>query len=80
MMNRDELIALGKRIVNCDADSEEELNALCLLFNENVLDPAGCSRFYYPENFNSRKDDLSKYNPTVEEVVDHLLAYKPIQL
>ena len=26
--------------------------------------------FYWPENYNARRDDISKYNPTVEEVVD----------
>jgi len=78
-MTRTELIQLGKKIVNCEG-SEKEIDLMIDLFNQNVPHPKGASLFYYPENYNARKDDISKYNPTVEEVVDKALNYKPIQL
>lgn len=78
-MTRDELIELGYRIVNFEGFDEEHTRLLNL-FSENVPHPNGSNLFYYPENFNARRDDLSKYNPTVEEVVDMALNYKPLQL
>lgn len=78
-MSRKELIAIGNQIVNWSG-SEEELLKLMDCFDKNVPHPNGSNLFSYPENFNARKDDLSKYNPTVEEVVDKALSYKPIQL
>jgi Colicin immunity protein / pyocin immunity protein. len=78
-MTRDELIELGKKIVNCEG-TEEEISLMIELFNKNVPHPKGAGLFFYPENFNFRKDDISKYNPTLEEVVDKALSYKPIQL
>jgi hypothetical protein len=78
-MTREELIELGKKIVNCEG-TEEEHCKLLNLFSENVPHPNGAGLFYYPENYNARRDDLSKYNPTVEEVVDKALSYKPIAL
>jgi hypothetical protein len=78
-MNREELIELGYKIVNFEG-SDEEHSKLLNLFSENVPHPNGSNLFYYPENFNARRDDLSKYKPTVEEVVDKALSYKPIQL
>ncbi|WP_018344756.1 bacteriocin immunity protein [Cytophaga aurantiaca] len=79
MMSREELIELGRKIVNCEG-TEEEIDSMYDLFNKNVPHPNGANLFYYPENFNARKDDLSKYNPLIEEVVDQALNYKPIQL
>ncbi|RYZ88711.1 MAG: colicin immunity protein [Proteobacteria bacterium] len=78
-MTRDELIAIGKRIVACDG-TEAEMDALYDLFGRNVPHPNGANLFFYPENFNDRVDDLSAYKPTVEEVVDKCLAYRSIQL
>ncbi len=78
-MTREELINLGKKIVNCEG-TEEEINAMFNLFNTNVPHPDGANLFYYPENYDSNIDDISQYNPTVEEVVDKALSYKPIQL
>lgn len=78
-MTRDELIAIGKRIIASDG-TEAELDALQDLFSNHVPHPAGASLFFYPENYNSRTHDLSHYNPTVEEVVDKCLSYRPIQL
>lgn len=78
-MTREELIEIGRRIVECDG-TEEQVNHLILEFNKNVPHPSGSNLFFYPENYNSRKCNISDYNPTVEEVVDKCLSYKPIQL
>ena len=50
------------------------------LFSRNVPHPNGANLFFYPENYNARRDKLEEYNPTIEEVVDKCLAYKPIIL
>ncbi len=78
-MTREVLIELGKRIVAANV-SEEDLQSLMELFDKNVPRPNGSNLFYWPENFNFRSDDISEYNPTVEEVVDKCLSYKPIIL
>jgi hypothetical protein len=78
-MTRDELIKLGRKIVNCEG-TEEEVDNMIDLFDKNVPHPNGANLFFYPENYNARKNDLSKYNPTVEEVVDKCLSYKSIEL
>jgi hypothetical protein len=36
--------------------------------------------FFYPENYNTKIDDISSYDPSVEEVVEQCLSYKAIQL
>jgi len=52
---------------------------MCDIFDKNVPHPLGSNLFFYPEKL--EKDyDISKYNPTVEEVVDIALNYKPILL
>lgn len=78
-MTREQLIELGIKIVNCEG-TEEEIDAMYELFSKNVPHPNGANLFFYPENYNARKHDLSKYKPTVEEIVDKALSYKPIQL
>ena len=78
-MTREELIELGYKILNFNGNDEEHTRLL-LLFDKNVPYSNGSSLFFYPENYNARRNDISKYNPTVEEVVDKALAYKPIQL
>ncbi len=78
-MTRQELIELGNKIVSGEG-TEEEHDNLCRLFSDNVPHPNGANLFYYPENYNARKDKILDYNPTVEEVVDKCLSYKPILL
>jgi len=78
-MTREELIELGNRIIAADG-SEEEIQKLMELFDRNVPHPSGSNLFYWPDNFNSRTDDISQYNPTAEEIVDKCLSYKPIIL
>ncbi|MDO1513277.1 bacteriocin immunity protein [Maribacter confluentis] len=77
-LSRKELIELGNKIINCEG-TEDELDEMIDLFNSNVPHPNGANLFYYPEKYNSKKNDISKYNPTVEEVVDKALSYKPIK-
>jgi Colicin immunity protein / pyocin immunity protein len=76
-MTRDELIELGTKIVNCEG-TEEEIDKMIDLFDKNVIHPNGSNLFYYPENYNVRTFDITTYNPTIEEVVDKCLSYKPI--
>lgn len=78
-MSRDELIELGRKIVELQG-SEEEINNWIELFNKNVSHPNGANLFYYPGTYNEKNPeiDITNYNPTVEEVVDKCLAYKPI--
>ena len=78
-MNRNKLIEIGNKIIKC-IGSEEEIDLLIEEFNKNVPHPNGANLFFYPENFNARKFDRLNYNPTVEEVVDIALNYKPIIL
>lgn len=78
-MTREELINLGNQIIKAKG-TENEHNELYEKFNKNVPYPYGANLFFYPENYNSRRDDLSQYNPTVESIVDKCLAYNGIQL
>ncbi|MDI9881117.1 bacteriocin immunity protein [Flectobacillus longus] len=78
-MTREELIKLGNLILDFEG-TEEEHTELLLLFDNNVPHPQGSTLFFYPENYNARKDDRSQYNPSVEEVVDKALSYKSIHL
>jgi len=78
-MNRSELIVLGTKVKNSEG-TEEELDELMKLFDKNVPYPHGSNLFFYPENYNSRKHNISSYSPTVEEVVDKCLSYEAIRL
>lgn len=78
-MTREELVELGYKIVS-GKGTEEEIEVWMHQFNLNVPHPNGAGLFFYPEKYNARVDDISKYNPTVEEVVDKALSYKPIQI
>ena len=78
-MNREQLIELGNKIISFEG-SEKEMDELYELFSRNVLHPNEANLFFYPENYNARRDDISQYNPSVEEVVDKCLSYKPILL
>lgn len=78
-MTREELIEMGKQIVSWNGP-EEDLLKLMETFDANVPHPNGSNLFSYPENYNARRDKILEYNPTVEEVVDKALNYKPIQL
>lgn len=75
-MTRDELIALGKRIIPQD-DQESGIQALMDTFDLNVPYPKGSRLFYFPEGYDGNVDELEDYNPIVEDVVDKCLAYVP---
>ena len=79
IMTREELIELGHKILNFEG-TDDDHTKLLLCFDENVPHPKGSTLFFYPENYNARRDDRSQYNPSVEEVVDKALSYKPIAL
>ena len=78
-MTREELIELGNKLTK-SRGTEEDIDQLYELFSNNVPHPSGANLFYYPENYNGNKFDISTYDPTVEEVVDLALSYKPIIL
>ena len=78
-MTREELIEIGKKIVATEG-TEEEQDMLHELFSKNVPHPSGANLFFYPENYNARRDDLSKYNPSVDKVVDMALSCRSLQL
>ncbi len=75
---RQELIELANRFLS--AETEEEGDRLYEEFNKQFSHPDVANLFFYPENYNARKADLSEYEPTVEEVVEIGLKHKPIQL
>ncbi len=76
-MTRDELIELGRKIVS-GIGTQEEQNRWYEEFSNHVPHPRGANLFFYPENYNTRRDDHLNYNPSVEEVVDQALAYQPL--
>ncbi|MDO4879411.1 MAG: bacteriocin immunity protein [Neisseria sp.] len=78
-MTREELIALGERIMAAQCD-EAELDRLMEQFDRNVPHPEGSGLFFHPPGWNARKGGLADYAPTAEEVVDTCLAYRPICL
>ena len=78
-MTGEELIELGNKPTK-SRETEEEKDKLYELFSNNAPHPSGANLFYYPENYNANKFDISTYDPTVEEVVDLALSYKPIIL
>lgn len=78
-MNREQLMELGNKIISFEG-SERELDEMYELFNRNVPRPNGANLFFYPENYNASRDDISQYNPTVEDVVDKCMSYKSILL
>jgi hypothetical protein len=69
-----ELIAIGTKIKY--SHGSEEINNWMNLFDKNVPYPNGSSLFFYPKD----KTEIKGYNPTVEEVVEACLNYKPTQL
>ncbi|GFI24814.1 hypothetical protein IMSAGC011_03618 [Lachnospiraceae bacterium] len=65
-MDRNELIELVKKILDCEG-TEEEVDEMISKLEQNVIDPDISDYIYY--------DDL-----TPEQIVDKALAYKPILL
>jgi hypothetical protein len=47
-------------------------------FDKSVPYPNGSSLFFYPENYKPKhRRELANYDPSVEEVVQMCLNYKP---
>ena len=65
-MDRTELIDLVNKIINCEG-TEEEIDNMILLLEENVIYPDISDLIFYDEK-------------SAEEIVDIALAYKPILL
>jgi hypothetical protein len=74
-----ELLAIGYKIINSEG-TEAEINDLMTQFDRSVPHPEGSSLFFYPENYKANKMDISKYDPSVEEVVQACLNYEPTKL
>lgn len=74
-----DLLAIGHKLKFSEG-TETEINELMQIFDKNVPYPNGSNLFFYPENYNARKHDISKYNPSVDEVVQKCLEYKDIKL
>ncbi|MBN3839781.1 hypothetical protein [Burkholderia sp. Ac-20349] len=69
-MNRDELIVLVGRVRESNYTSDEEAEIDIEILNKNVLDPYAMNYIFQKEY-----EDMS-----LEEVVDKILSYMPIQL
>ena len=65
-MDRTELIDLVSKIIKCEG-TEEEIDNMILLLEENVVYPDISDLIFYDEK-------------SAEEIVDIALSYKPIQL
>jgi Colicin immunity protein / pyocin immunity protein len=74
-----ELCVIGAKIKNSEG-TEAEINKMMEDFDRSVPHPKGSNLFFYPENYDARNDDIASYNPSVEEVVQKCLDYKPINL
>jgi hypothetical protein len=74
-----ELCVLGSKIKYREG-TEAEIDKMMSDFDKSVLHPKGSSLFFYPENYDAGKDDISAYNPTVENVVQKCLEYESIKL
>ncbi|RQS25242.1 hypothetical protein DIE03_25895 [Burkholderia sp. Bp8992] len=69
-MNRDELIVLIGRMRESNYASDEEAENDIEILNRNVADPYAMDYIFQKEY-----EDMS-----LEEVVDKILSYRPIQL
>ena len=77
-LTRDQLIEIVDKIMRCDPPDEDEQDRLLWLSEHNVLHPRASSFIYFPEHELSPEYEGSSLSP--EEVVDHVLAYTPIEL
>ena len=79
-ISQKELIRLAKKMLN--TNSEEESEELYEEFNKHFSHPDTANLFYYPENYNQRKDfdKINDYDPSIEEVIEIGRNHKPIEL
>jgi hypothetical protein len=71
-----ELLALGTKIKYSEG-TEYEINLMIDQFNASVPHPKGAFLFFYPEK---KSIEIKNYNPSVHEIVELCLSYKPIEL
>jgi hypothetical protein len=74
-MDRDELIALVRRIMAAEGETEEGADRLVELFEANVPHPDASNFIFWPEHAIGERRELS-----AEEIVDMALSYRPISL
>ena len=74
-LSREQLVALVERIRTAD-DTEQDW--LVGHFEANVLHPRASSFIFFPEYELGTEYEGKRLS--AEEVVDHVLAYKPIEL
>jgi Colicin immunity protein / pyocin immunity protein len=77
-LTREQLIEIVDKIMRCDPPDEAEQDKLLWLFENNVLHPRASSFIYFPEH--ELGPEYEGRSLTPEQVVDHVLAYKPIEL
>lgn len=77
-LTREQLIEIVDKIMRCDPPDDAEQDKLLCLFENNVLHPRDSSFIYFPEY--ELGPEFEGRSLTPEEVVDHVLAYKPIEL
>jgi hypothetical protein len=77
-LTREQLIEIVGKIMRCDPPDDAEQDKLLWLFENNVLHPRASSFIYFPEH--ELGSGYEGRSLTPEEVVDHVLAYKPIKL
>jgi len=70
-LNRDELVALVRKIVNVEG-SEEEITNWVNLFSHAVPHPEASGLIFWPSRYGLGGD------PSPEQIVDKALDYKPI--
>lgn len=76
-LTRVQLIDLATRIMNA-GESEPEIDALEEQFEGAVLMPNATALLLWPEHYPPDGVSPDAYAPTPEEVVDRVLAYRPI--
>jgi hypothetical protein len=69
IMTRENLIVLGKKIMNAEG-TEEEYRVNILLFKSNVPNPNAANYFF----------DIKYNDLTIEQIVDKAMSYRSIQL
>ncbi|MCL2467032.1 MAG: bacteriocin immunity protein [Micrococcales bacterium] len=75
-MEKEEMIALVRNIMECEYASEEEQDRDLELLKRNALDPGALDYIFWPPRDSS--GNFIEFSP--EEIVDKIFSYRPIQL
>jgi len=78
-LSREELVELARRVLHSDA-SEDQKEEWAEEFEAAVSMPNASMLLLWPENHPPKGSDPSTYEPEPEEIVDRVLAYRPINL